>query len=137
MVIAWSWMRATALAAALVAMYWPDSLVAGQDGPLNDPTIGSNDVCSNANPVDAAACIVYRQAYWSLRWSEELVDHERKLEVGGLVSEQLPINPTLSPSLAAENFPPSADLRRQYRIAVAFAAMDYVQTNLSTAFFWI
>jgi hypothetical protein len=123
MVIAWCWIvRATAL--SLLAVSWPDSTVADQLGPMNDAS-GSNDACSSTDPVDAAAARVYKQTYWTLQ----------VLMGSSLVSEQLPPDPTFCSPLSARNFSASPDLQRRYRIEVAFAAMDYVQTNVSTALF--
>ena len=126
MVIASSWaIRAMAMAVGLMAVSWPNSTMAEQLAPTSDPSIGSNDECSNADPVGAAAARVYKQTHWTLQ----------VLLGSSLVNEQLPPDPTFCSPPSAEKFLPSPELQRQYRIEVAFAAMDYVQANVSTALY--
>ena len=84
------------------------------------------DECLTDGLVAAAACLVHRQVMWSMAGN-------RLYENSSIVA---PFERgTLATSLRyiAEYFRSSPDLRRQYRTAVAFYAMDYVQAHVSTA----
>jgi hypothetical protein len=116
----------TVYRSAVDAVIWGAPAVitsASEPRPIHDLTFGSNDTCSNAGSVVAAACSVHKQALWALA-AKIVTDSHRTNDALG------PILSFVSPNLKS-----SPDLQRQYRIAVAFAAMDYVQANASTALY--